>query len=130
MIAMLKLLSIREPDTNAFSQSDIDFRIAGNHVYFDPIDFRGDAISLLGDGEMNVETQRIQLTFHAMVGRAQLNLPVIKDLVGGASQQLMLIHVGGTLQDPQVRREALPAVNRALEMLRSPQPGEAPRMPQ
>jgi hypothetical protein len=130
MIAMLKLLSIREPDTNAFSQSDIDFRIAGNHVYFDPIDFRGDAISLLGDGEMNVETQRIQLTFHAMVGRAQLNLPVIKDLVGGASQQLMLIHVGGTLQDPQMRREALPAVNRALEMLRSPQSGESIRMAQ
>lgn len=130
MIAMLKLLSIREPDTNAFSQSDIDFRIAGNHVYFDPIDFRGDAISLLGTGEMNVETQRMQLTFHAMVGRAQLNLPIVKELVGGASQQLMLIHVGGTLQDPQVRREALPAVNRALEMLRSPQPGEGPRIAQ
>ena len=31
--------------------------------------------------------------------------------MGGASQQLMLIHVGGVLQDPQVSREAFPAVN-------------------
>ena len=55
MISMLKILSIKAPDPNAFSQSDIDFRIEGEHVYFDKLDFKGDAISLLGKGEMNFQ---------------------------------------------------------------------------
>ena len=50
MVSMLKLLSIRTPDQNAFSKSDINFRIQGEHVYFDRIDFTGDAISLSGQG--------------------------------------------------------------------------------
>jgi len=118
MISLLKILSIRQPDTTAFSQSDIEYRIQGNHIYLDRIDFNGDAISLLGRGEMNFESQ-ILLTFHAVVGRAQLNLPVLRDVVGGASEQIMSIHVGGTLQDPQVRREAFPAVNKALQFLKA-----------
>ena len=55
MISMLKILSIKAPDPNAFSQSDIDFHIEGEHVYFDKLDFKGDAISLLGKGEMNFQ---------------------------------------------------------------------------
>jgi hypothetical protein len=30
----------------------------------------------------------------------------------------MLIHVGGTLQNPETRKEALPAVNQALQQIR------------
>src|SRR5690606_28956876 len=35
MGALLKILSVRPPDTTAFTESDIEFRIHGNHVYFD-----------------------------------------------------------------------------------------------
>ena len=59
----------------------------------------------------------IRLTFYAMVGRGELDLPVIKQVFRGASQQIMLIHVDGTLQNPETRREALPAVNQALQQL-------------
>lgn len=116
MIAMLKILSVRRPDTRAFSQSDIDFRVSGNHVYFDRINFSGDAVSLDGNGEMNFSGQ-LQMAFHAIIGRNQPRLPLVHEFVGEASQQIMLIHVGGTLQDPQVRNEALPGVNQALQQL-------------
>jgi len=116
MISLLKLLSIRPPDQNAFSTSDIDFRIQGEHIYFDRIDFKGDAISLLGKGEMDFQ-KNIRLTFHAIVGRGELDLPLLKELFRGASQQIMLIHVGGTLHDPETRKEAFPGVNQALQQL-------------
>lgn len=116
MISLLKLLSIRRPDASAFSQSDIDLRIVGNHVYFDRINFKGDAISLLGKGEMGFDSQ-IQLTFHTIVGRHEVRVPLVKEIVGGASEQIMQIHVTGTLQDPQMRREAFPGVNQALQIL-------------
>ncbi len=116
MIALLKILSVRVPDSNAFSTSDIDFRIQGEHIYFDRIDFRGDAISLLGKGEMDFQ-QAIRLTFHAIVGRGEFEMPVLKELVHDASRQMMLIHVGGTLANPVTRPVAFPGVNQALQQL-------------
>jgi len=117
MIALLKILSIRPPDQNAFSDGKVDYRIEGEHIYFDQIDFRGDAISLRGKGEMDFQSA-IKLTFYTLVGRGELELPVIKQVFRGASQQLMLIHVDGTLQNPETRKEALPAVSQALQQLR------------
>jgi hypothetical protein len=116
MISMLKMLSIRPPDPNAFSNSDIDFRIEGEHVYFDRINFTGDAISLIGQGEMDFQ-QAIRLTFHSVVGRGDVNVPILKELFTGASKQIMLIHVDGTLQNPETRKDVFPGVNQALQQL-------------
>ena len=116
MISLLKILNFQPPDQTAFSTSDIDFRIEGGHVYFDRINFNGDAVSLLGRGEIDFESN-IALVFHARVGRDQLQIPLISELMGGASEQIMRIKVGGTLQNPDSRTEAFPAVNQALQQL-------------
>lgn len=115
MISLLKILSIRPPDQNAFSNATVNYRIEGEHIYLDPIDFEGDAISLHGKGEMDFQSN-IRMTFHATVGRGELDLPVVKQVFSGASQQIMLIHVDGTLQNPETTKEALPGVNRALQL--------------
>jgi len=117
MVSLLKILSVREPNQNAFSDAMIDYRIEGEHIYFDRIIFRGDAISLRGQGEMDFQSA-IRMTFYTLVGREELDVPIVKQLFRGASRQLMLIHVDGTLQDPKTRQEALPAVNQALQQIR------------
>ncbi len=124
MIALLKLLAVRKPDRNTFSNANMDFRIEGEHIYFDRVNFHGDALSLLGKGEMDFQ-QNIRLTFHAAVGRGQLNLPVLRELFAGASQQIMLIHVTGTLQNPEMKKEAFPGVNQAIQQLQ----GDAAKPP-
>ena len=116
MVSMLKILSIRAPDPNAFSKGDMDFRIEGEHLYFDKLDFTGDAISLLGKGEMDFQ-KKLRLTFTAIVGRGELGMPTLKRFFTGASQQFMQVHVGGSLHEPEVRKEAFPAVNQALQQL-------------
>ena len=129
MVALLKILSIRPPDQTAFSTSDIDFRIEGEHIYFDRINFNGDAISLRGTGEMDFQ-QSIRMTFHAIVGRGDLNIPLIKELFTGASQQIMQIHAGGTFQNPEIRKEPFPVVSQALQQLQQDlQRGVNPRAP-
>lgn len=116
MISLLKILSIRAPDRNAFSTSNMDYRIEGEHIYFDTIDFQGDAISLRGKGEMDFQSN-VKLNFYATVGRGELDLPIIREVYRGASKQILQIHVGGTLQNPETRKEAFPAVNQALQQL-------------
>jgi hypothetical protein len=119
MISMLKILSIKAPDPNAFSESDVQFHIEGEHVYFDRLQFNGDAISLAGKGEMDFQGDT-RMVFTATVGRADAGLPVLRNFFTGASQQLMQIRVNGNLQNPEnldIRQEAFPGVNQALKSL-------------
>ncbi len=118
MVAMLKILNMREPDTTAFTRSDIDFRIQGEHVLLDRINFSGDAISLLGMGQMNFDRQ-IDLTFHSIVGRTEHQVPILRSVLGEASQQIMQIHVAGTIDNPTTRSEAFPRVSQAIQKLQA-----------
>jgi hypothetical protein len=117
MLSLLKILSIRPPDQNAFSSAAIDYRIEGEHIYLDRVIFDGDAISLSGKGEMPSPSE-VALTFSAKVGRGEFDIPLVKQVFRGASEQLLLIHVDGPIQEPRVRKEALPAVNEAIQHLR------------
>jgi hypothetical protein len=114
MVSLLKIVSIKRPDSNAFTTSDISYQILGDHVYFNKIAFIGDAISLDGAGQMDFDS-KIQLTFRALVGRSDWQLPMVKNVLGAASGQLMEIHVDGSLADPNVTRKILPGVNKALQ---------------
>jgi hypothetical protein len=118
MVALLKILNMREPDTTAFTRSDIDFRIQGEHVLLDRINFSGDAISLLGMGQMNFDRQ-INLTFHSIVGRTEHQVPILRSVLGEASQQIMQIRVEGTVDNPTTRSEAFPRVSQAIQKLQA-----------
>jgi hypothetical protein len=118
MMALLKILSVREPDTTAFSTSDIDFQIRGGHVYLTDIHFDGDAFSLEGYGVMDFDTS-IQLTFRANMGRQSRQFELLREVFGRVSEEIMQIHVGGTMQNPIHYREPFPGVNEALRQLQA-----------
>jgi hypothetical protein len=116
MVALLKLITVRPLDTNAFTESDALFKVEGEHILLEKIKFSGDAISLIGDGEMGLD-QRVNLTFHAMVGRSEGYLPMVQNLLGEASSQMMQIHVTGPIDDPHITRDALPGWNNAVKQI-------------
>ena len=117
----LKFVRIHPPNRDAFTNSNVDFHVEGSHIYLDRITLSGDAMSLVGKGEMNFQGD-VRLVFHTMVGRGNWNLPVLKEVVGGASQQLLLVHVGGTLQKPEISKEPFPGLNQAIQQLQGDRP--------
>ncbi|MFM8951797.1 MAG: AsmA-like C-terminal region-containing protein [Planctomycetaceae bacterium] len=118
VVALLKILRVKAPDRNAFGSSLVDFRIEGPHAYLDTIELSGDAISLVGTGEIDFDTN-LRLTFRSIMGDAETQLPAMKRLLGGASGQFMLIHVDGTLADPVPTTEAFPTLAAALQKLQT-----------
>ena len=116
MVSLLKILSIRRPDNTAFSESDIDFEIRGDHIYFPKIAFRGDVISLEGAGEMDIN-RNVNLQFGTRLGRGDLGLSFLREALGGAGDQLVLIQVEGPASNPKIVRQPLPAVNNLIEQL-------------
>ncbi|MBN2291458.1 MAG: AsmA-like C-terminal domain-containing protein [Pirellulales bacterium] len=119
MISLLKILSITAPDTNAFDNSNTRFNIEGNHIYFNPIDFTGDAISLRGRGDMDFLSKKINLKFYTVVGRDKWYVPIVSPILGGASEQVLAINVTGTLQNPYTTKEIFPMAKEALQQLQA-----------
>jgi hypothetical protein len=118
IMALFKILRIKAPDRNAFTSSLVDFRIEGPRAYLDNIELAGDAISLVGTGEVDFDGN-LQLAFRSIMGDAQTQLPVMKRFLGGASGQFMLIHVGGTLAEPVTSTEAFPTLAAAVQKLQA-----------
>lgn len=116
MLALLKFLTIRPPDRTAFTSSEIDFRIEGEQAYLDKINFHGDAISLKGYGEVNLDRQ-IDLKFYTLVGRREFDWQLLRALVQQASSQILAIRVKGTLDQPDVDRMPLPAIRDTLQRM-------------
>src|SRR5256885_6910986 len=116
MITLLKLLSVQRPNSTAFTNSNIDFRIEGDDLVIDRIDFSGDAISLKGKGRIN-EQRQIDLKFYPLVGREERQLAIFRPLLGHTGQELMLIEVTGTLDQPQIDRRVFPRLDHQLAQL-------------
>lgn len=114
VLAMLKVLRVKAPDLRAFGSSVIDFRVEGPRAYLDNIELSGDAISLVGSGEINADSA-VHLTFRSIMGDSQTQLPAMKSMLGGASGNFLLIHVDGTLADPDITSEAFPTLAAALQ---------------
>lgn len=115
-LQLLKVLRVRTPDKTAFDEGKIDFQIAGEDIQLNRIELNGDAISLLGRGQANLN-QEIDLDFYTVLGRNQLYLPFLSDLAHIGSQQLLWITVDGTIADPHFKHETGRAINEAVRLL-------------
>ena len=114
VLAMLKVLRVKAPDLRAFGSSVIDFRVEGPRAYLDNIELSGDAISLVGSGEVEFDSV-VHLTFRSIMGDSQSQLPAMKSMLGGASGSFLLIHVDGPLANPDIKSEAFPTLAAALQ---------------
>lgn len=119
-LSMLKILKIRPADRTAFDTGNIDFEIQGETIDFKKMEFLGDAISLIGNGKMNLDWD-IDLNFYSIIGRNLINIPLISELYRAGSQKTLWINVTGKLDNPQTNRHVLPQLNDSLQQIFQPQ---------
>ena len=118
-LSLLKILRIRQADRTAFDSSNIDFTIEGETFDFNRMEFLGDAVSLIGNGKMNLERD-IDLNFYSVMGRNRINIPILSELYHRGSQKILWINVDGTLDNPKTHRHVLPQLNDSLKQLFQP----------
>ncbi|MCS7237790.1 MAG: hypothetical protein NZ899_05900 [Thermoguttaceae bacterium] len=116
MLALLRMLTIREPQRTAFSSADVAFELEGQRILIPYVIFQGDTLGFEGSGELDWQG-RVRLVLRANLVRPDSPFPIMRQLVGDASQQLVILHVTGFLHDPVVSSEPLPGVNQMLREL-------------
>lgn len=118
-LSLLKILNVGPLTRTAFDSSNIDFTIQGENIDFNRMEFIGDAISLIGNGKMNLDWE-IDLNFYSVVGRGRIYIPLISELYRASSQKVLWINVIGTLDNPETHRQWLPELSDSLRQLVQP----------
>ena len=119
ILALLKMLNVGRTDRSAFDSSNVNFAINGSDIDFERIELVGDAISLIGNGRINLE-QDISFNFYSIVGRNKIRIPLLNELYHASSQRALWITVDGTISNPKMSRQVLPQLNDSIRQLFQP----------
>ena len=98
-MAVVQLLNLSLPSSNAFNRAVAQFVINGDELIFDRLQFDSEAIQIVGSGTMKIDTHELDLD---MVSRnpSGLRLGHLSALIGKVKDELIAIHIGGTLAKP------------------------------
>ncbi len=112
LLDLLKAFGLRVPDRTAFEEAHMVFGIEGPQMRIHSLDLLGNAISLRGQGTLNiVDGSNLNLDFSADWGRVpQMLPPGISDLSQAVSDQLFKIKLRGKLSSPRFDKEFIPSV--------------------
>src|SRR5262249_45443086 len=113
MLDVIKLTRFRPMDHTAFEEAHAVFRIRGDRVKVGQLDLLGNAISLGGEGEMNLDGSNAQFDFYTVWTNIRNMLGGGSELAGRISGNLFRIRVAGDLgtdRPPRVTQEPLPGI--------------------
>lgn len=118
MLKIFQLLNLA-PDENMFHDGWLKFFIEGNTMHMTKIDLQGGAISLIGSGELNIENDEINIRLLAGSPH-RLRVPIVTEMIEGASRDLFELHITGSLRDPKIETQQARNIRRALETIFPP----------
>jgi hypothetical protein len=113
MLDVIKLARLRPMDHTAFEEAHAVFRIRGSRVKVGQLDLLGNAISLGGEGEMDLDGSNAQFEFYTVWTNIRNMLGGGGDVAARISGNLFRIRVAGDLggdKPPRVTQEALPGI--------------------
>jgi AsmA-like C-terminal region len=111
LLDLLKAFGLRVPDRIAFEQAHAAFKIDGPQLHIQQLDLYGNAISLRGQGTVNLDGTDLNLDFNADWGRMNQLFPdEVTELSRAVSDQLLKIKMRGRIGDVKTERVFVPAI--------------------
>jgi len=115
LFAIFQVLNLT-PDENVFHDGRLKFYVSGDTLTFQKIDLQGKAVSLVGGGTMNIRTDALDVTLLAG-SPVRVRVPLLTEILEGASREIMEVRVTGTLGEPTIRPQPLKSLTAALKTL-------------
>ncbi|MFM9965828.1 MAG: hypothetical protein ACKV2Q_32000 [Planctomycetaceae bacterium] len=116
VLQMYRRLSLTPQDDYTFKSARLDFDIRFARFLFRSIVLEGDTISFVGRGTTDFDNN-VKLDFYSFLGRSQIPIPLLHELIGEATKGWVRINVTGKLSDPQVEVKGISPLDDALKNL-------------
>jgi hypothetical protein len=110
LLDLVKAFGLRAPDGTAFEQAKMVFSLDGPRMRIGQLDLLGNAVSLRGQGTVNLDNQDIGLEFSTDWVRPDLLPPGISDLSQALSDQVFRVRMRGRLGATVTEPVFLPGV--------------------
>ncbi len=98
-LALMQILNLSLPASRSFDRASAHYLIDNDVVLFDSVRFEAPTIQIVGSGMMLYSTLELDLDLYTR-NPAGPDLGPLSDLVGVFKDELLSIHVTGTLEDP------------------------------
>lgn len=115
VFAVFQVLNLT-PDENVFHDGWVKYYLAGDTLTLQRIDLQGKAMSFIGGGRMDLRTKHLDVKLLAG-SPVRLEVPLLTDLLRGASREVMEVRVSGTLQRPQITPQPMRSLTTVLKTL-------------
>lgn len=125
VFAIFQVLNLT-PDENIFHDGWIKYYLSRDTMTFQKIDLQGKAVAFIGGGRMDMNTKQIDITLVAG-SPVRLKVPVITELLEGASRELMEVRLTGTMKEPNIQPQPLKSLTRALQTIFPEPPSSSDR---
>lgn len=115
---LLIVLQLTEPQDYAFDQMFVDSYIRQNSLLVKKLDLSGRDVAFYGSGQMDLQTQSVDLNLIARGRRLATDDPsIFQSLTEGLGQGVVRMNVTGNFHDPKVTTKALPVIESTLQIL-------------
>ncbi len=124
MLGLLHVVYLTLPGESAFTEGKLSYHLRDDTLVFDEIYLRGSALSIVGSGTMDMESEKLDLTFLSGPPRKLPPLGSLSELLEGIAREVVEIHVDGPLREPRMRTVPLRSLDRILRDLLHPGRGK------
>jgi hypothetical protein len=101
VLGLLQVTNLALPISTPFNEATARYSVDGELISFQNIELRSDTMVMSGDGNLDFGSKKVRLSF-VTDNPNGLKVPLLNDLLKGARQELLRIHVNGTIQEPKV----------------------------
>jgi hypothetical protein len=115
-MAVLHMVNLSLPGSTSFDRAYADFLIDGNDINFETIRFEAPSLEIAGAGVMKYDTKALDLELTMRNPRGS-QLGVVSDMLNVFKDELMHIHVGGTLSEPKAKLKTFQGIQRGWQGL-------------
>lgn len=125
LLSILEVVSLQAPKESAFQRAESDFLLNGQTVTLDSLLMQGQSMAMIGDGSVDWPSRRLDLRLVSVSPHRWAKVPLLTELLEGASRELMQVRVRGTLANPIATAEPLRGISGAMRSLLNPRGGRA-----
>jgi hypothetical protein len=116
LLGLLQITNLALPLSSPFSEATSRYVIDGQQVSFESIDLMSKDMTMSGEGHLDFVERTVSLWF-VTDNPALVNLPLVGALIHGAKQELLRIHVGGTIEQPKVSASTFNTVTTTVDQV-------------
>lgn len=117
LTSMAEALKLPEMDDSAFHDLSAEFFLEGPRIRIRDLALQGPSLAMMGSGSLQLPDRSLDLILVSTGPKEWGTVPVLTELLKGASRELMEIRVRGPLDTPIIEARPFRGVSDAIETL-------------